>query len=164
MQKTKPFPADRLRPSEVRCLSIGVTLRNSTGAAPTSLPLPERVLIASPRHTFADLALAIDEAFGRWELGRGREFRFEDGSRAGESTDRSRRRDLVDDRRARLYRLREGERFAYLADTGERWEHECLVVGWIDPDEVLLDRPSHPVVYQAVGRDPAVVFGLSAPS
>ena len=159
MQKTKAVPADRLRPSEVRCLSISVTLRSATGPQ-DSVPLPERVLIASPRHTFADLALAIDEAFGRWELGRGREFCFEDGSRAGEVGDRARRPDMVDDRRARLYGLREGERFFYLADTGERWEHECLVVGWIDPDEVLLDRPSHPVVFQAVGRNPAV-FGLS---
>ncbi len=160
MQKTKPSPADRLRPSELQCLAIGVTLEACTGRVP-SLPLPERVLIASPRHTFADLALAIDEAFGRWELARGREFCFEDGSRAGEAGDGARRRGLVDDRRARLHRLREGEHFSYLADTGERWEHECLVVGWIDPDEVLLDRPSHPVVYQSVGRNPPAAFGLS---
>ncbi|MDP8954648.1 MAG: plasmid pRiA4b ORF-3 family protein [Actinomycetota bacterium] len=158
MQKTKPLQANRLPLPEMRCLSIGVTLRACTGRA-LPLPRPERVLIASPRHTFADLALAIDEAFGRWELGSGREYSFEDGSRAGEAVDGSRRRDLVDDRRARLYRLREGERFVYLADTGERWEHECVVVGWIDPDEVLLDGPSHPVVYQARGRNPAVVAG-----
>lgn len=158
MQKTKPFAANRLRPSPMRCLSIGVKLRS--GAGGLSTPPPERVLIASPRHTFADLALAIDEAFGRWELGRGREFCFEDGSRAGEAAEGTRRRDLVDDRRARLYRLREGEHFAYVADTGARWEHDCLVVGWIDPDEVILDGPSHPVAYQAVGRNPAAVSGI----
>lgn len=151
MLKSKASTEDRFRPPELRCLSIGVTLRSCDGQA-TSGPRPERVMIASPRHTFADLALAIDDAFGRWELGRRREFRFADGSRAGEAGDGRRRRDLVDDRRARLYRLQEGERFTYLADTGRRWGHECLVVGFIDPEEVLLDGPSHPVVYQAAGR------------
>lgn len=155
------FPADRLRPQELRCLAIRVTLRSCAGRA-LPAPWPERVMIASPRHTFADLALAIDEAFARWELGRRREFSFSDGFRAGETADGRRRRDLVDDRRARLYRLQVGERFAYLADAGERWGHECSVVGWIEPDEVLLDGPSHPVVYQAVGRRSVVVSGANA--
>jgi hypothetical protein len=158
MLKSKASVAERFPPPELRCLSIGVTLR-SCGDQVMPRPGPERVMIASPRHTFADLALAIDEAFGRWELGRRREFRFADGSRAGEAGDGRRRPDLVDDRRARLYRLGEGERFTYVSDTGRRWGHECLVVGWIDPDEVLLDGQSHPVVYQAVGRSSTVASG-----
>ncbi len=161
MLKFKASTGDRFRPPELRCLSIGVTLRSCDGQ---SIPGPgsERVMIASPRHTFADLALAVDDAFGRWELGRRREFRFADGSRAGEAGDGRRRRDLVDDRRARLYRLQEGERFTYLTDTGQRWGHECLVVGFIDPAEVLLDGPSHPVLYQAAGRRSVVVSGAEA--
>ncbi len=31
-------------------------------------PRPGRVLLVGPRHTFADLATAIDTAFGRWDL------------------------------------------------------------------------------------------------
>ncbi|MDQ3354642.1 MAG: hypothetical protein M3507_09250 [Actinomycetota bacterium] len=160
MQKTKVFPAERLRPPEMRCLSIGVTLRSRAGVA--LQPPPERVLIASPRHTFADLALAIDEAFGRWELGRGREFAFDDGSRAGEVVDGRRRGNLLDDCRCRLYRLQEDERFVYVAQADERWEHECLVVGWVDPDEILLEAPSRPVVYQASVRGPAASAAGSA--
>lgn len=152
MPRTKSFPAPRLHPPQVRCLSIGVTLRRRDGAE--LRPAPERVMVAFPRHTFADLALAVDEAFGRWELGRAREFVFEDGFRVGEAAEPRRRGEVVDDRRCRLLRLQEGERFSYVAQTTERWDHECLVVGWIDPAEVLLDRPGHPVAYQSVGRSP----------
>lgn len=163
MQKTKPSSADRLRPPEMRFLSISVRLPPDVDDPSTTRP-SERVLIASPRHTFADLALAIDEAFGRWELGQGRQFCFADGSRAGEEGERSHRSNLVDDRRARLYRLREGERFVYVVDNGVRFEHECTVVGWLDPDDVLFDRPSHPVVYQAVGRSPALAAAAVTPT
>ncbi len=163
MLKSKATVADRFHPPELRCLSIGVTLRSCGGQAVPG-PGPERVMIASPRHTFADLALAIDEAFGRWELARRREFRFADGSRAGEASDGRHRRNLVDDRRARLHRLQEGERFTYVADTGQCWGHECLVMGWIHPEEVLLDGPSHPVVYQAVRRSSTVVSGAKITS
>ncbi len=157
MQKSSLFPADRLRAPELRCLSIGVTLQSRGGVA--LHPPPERVLIAAPRHTFADLALAIDEAFGRWELGRGRTFSFEDGTRTGEAVGGGRHREVLDDCRCRLYRLEEDERFVYVAHTHERWVHDCFVVGWLDPDEVLLDRPSHPVVYQSIGRSPATTAG-----
>jgi hypothetical protein len=48
-------------------LSIRVELL-SGGRIPQLHPAPGRVLIVGPRHTFADLAMAIDAAFARWDL------------------------------------------------------------------------------------------------
>ena len=155
MAKTKLVPAEDLRSAGTYWLSVGVTLR-SGGDGALDTP-PERALVASPRHTFADLALAIDDAFGRWELGRRRQFTLEDGTRVGEISARERRRpDVLDYRRIRLQCLENGERFGYTVEDGRRWTHECLLVGPLDPDEVVPDRPGHPVVYQSAGRVPVV--------
>lgn len=141
-----PFQGDLLHLPGTLCLSIGVSLREGPGRS-LDHP-PERTLAASPRHTFADLAIAIDEAFGRWELGERREFTLGDGTRVGEVIGASAPR-LVDYRRARLHRLEGGERFSYTFDCGDRWSHDCVLIGSIDPSEVLADRPGHPVVYQS---------------
>ena len=141
-----PFYGEFLHLPGTLCLSIGVSQRgvgNDDGAA-------ERTLAASPRHTFADLAIAIDEAFGRWELGDRRWFTLADGSRVGDVADAARRaRQLVDYRRSRLHRLQGGERFSYTFDAGQRWHYDCVLIGSIDPSEMLADRPGHPVVYQS---------------
>jgi hypothetical protein len=152
MAKTKPVSAGHLRSSGTYWISIGVTLR-SGGDQLLQAP-PERALVASPRHTFADLALAIDDAFGRWELGRRREFTLESGTRVGEVLVDRRGGEVLDYRRIRLQRLAGEERFGYSVDDGETWTHECRLIGAIDPDEVVPDRPGHPVVYQSVGRIP----------
>lgn len=146
MAKTMPFQGDLLHLPGTLCLSIGVTVHEAGGR---SLDVPlERTLAASPRHTFADLAIAIDEAFGRWELGHVREFTLGDGTRVGDAVDaKTGPRRLVDSRRTRLHRLRGGERFTYTVDVGERWLHECVLIGSIDPDEVLVERPGHPVCF-----------------
>ncbi len=147
MAEVTPLQGDLLHLPATLCLSIGVRLR--LGDGPNCEHPPERRLAASPRHTFADLAIAIDEAFGRWELGHRREFALADGTRLGEvADDRKGSRRLVDYRRARLHRLQGGEPFTYTFESGERWLHECVLVGSIDPDEVLADRPGHPVAYQ----------------
>ncbi|HEV2809423.1 MAG TPA: hypothetical protein VGV93_03370 [Acidimicrobiales bacterium] len=152
MPKTKPVPVGQLRSAETYSISVGVTLR-SRGDCILEAP-PERALVASPRHTFADLALAIDDAFGRWELGRRRTFTLGDGTRVGDVVDGGRDGVVLDYRRIRLQRLQGGERFHYSVDDGERWTHECLLIGAIDPGEVVPDHPGHPVVYESVGRVP----------
>ncbi len=142
-----PLQGDLLHLPATLCLSIGVRLR--LGAARSFENPPERTLAASPRHTFADLAIAVDEAFGRWELGHRREFTLIDGTRLGEVVDEKKGSPrLVDYRRARLHRLRGGEPFTYTFEAGERWLHDCVLIGSIDPNEVLADRPGHPVAYQ----------------
>lgn len=124
----------------------------SQGEAGCSQPAPERTLVASSHHTFADLALAIDEVFGCLELGSLREFTLQDSSRISDLADGGRSRRSFDYRRTRLQRLQGGEHFGYIFDAGDRWEHGCLLIGAIDLDEVLPDRPGHPVAYEAVGR------------
>lgn len=116
---------------------------------------PERALVASPWHTFADLALAIDDAFGRWELGSRRRFGLADGTEIGEVAGRRRTGEL-DYRRTRLQRLDGSEPFTYTVDDGTRWRHRCVLAGAIDADDVVPDRPGHPVVYQSVGRVPSL--------
>lgn len=155
MAKSKRVPAEHLRSTGTYWVSIGVTLR-SRGDQLLHTP-PERALVASPRHTFADLALAIDDAFGRRELGRLREFVLEDGTRVVEVMGDSRRGEVLDYRRIRLQRLEGGASFTYSVDHGESWTHACVLVGPIDHDEVAPDRPGHPVVYQSVGRIPALI-------
>lgn len=162
MAKTKLFPPGQVRSADTYWISVAVTLH--VGEVPNLAASPERALVASPRHTFADLALAIDEAFGRWELGRLREFTLEDGTRVGDVTPREGGRGVLDYRRVRLQRLEGGERFDYTVDDGRRWSHGCLLVGPIDADEVVPDRPGHPVVYQAVERAPASVPSRTAAS
>lgn len=152
MPKTKPVPVGQLRSAETYSISVGVTLR-SRGDCILEAP-PERALVASPRHTFADLALAIDDAFGRWELGRRRTFILGDGTRVGDVAAGGRGGVVLDYRRIRLQRLEGAERFDYSVDDGERWTHGCLLIGAIDPDEVVPDHPGHPVVYESVGRVP----------
>lgn len=152
MPKTKPVPAEQLRSPESYWISVGVTLL-SRGDCLLQAP-PERALVASPRHTFADLALAIDDAFGRWELGRLRCFLLEDGSRVGDVMPGRRPGDVLDYRRIRLQHLEGGARFRYSVDDGECWTHQCLLLGAVEWDEVVPDHPGHPVVYQSIGRAP----------
>ncbi|MBW3573767.1 MAG: hypothetical protein KY450_02735 [Actinobacteria bacterium] len=148
MARAMPFHGDLLHLPGTLCLSIGVTL--TAGASTIDVKAAERTLAASPRHTFADLAMAIDEAFGRWELGDRRAFTLGDGTRVGEvAAGRPGSRRLVDYRHARLHRLRGEERFVYILDSGERLVHDCVLIGSIDPSDVLADRPGHPVCFSA---------------
>jgi hypothetical protein len=97
-------------------------------AAQSDEPLdspPGRVLLAHVDHSFADLAEAIDTAFGRWDLTPLHEFDVDgrvlrpDGE-AGEDED-------SDELTLREAGLAEGDRFTYVFDLGEGWEHTCRV-------------------------------------
>lgn len=105
---------------------------------------PGRVLLAHADHAFADLAEAIDTAFGRWDLTPVHQFEVEgrllmsdtDGSDA-ESSDEVTLGEVG---------LRTGARFAYLFDIGEGWTHDCNVeaIG-VDPFAVAGEEPDLPV-------------------
>ena len=148
MAKAKLMAGGRVQVAGPLLVSIDVSLR-SVGDR-TFEPPPERSLVASYRHTFADLALAIDEAFGRWELGQLREFVFDDGTRVGDIGERTGGPDRLDYRRARLQRLRVGERFGYTFRSDDGWVHDCTCAGPVDLDDVRADHPGHPVVYQSL--------------
>ena len=111
---------------------------------------PGRDLLMSRTHTFADLAKAIDRAFARWDLSHLHEFRLPDGRRvvmAAEADDPEEidpARDL-DERAHSLSSLglHAGDRFVYVFDFGDNWEHGCTVLRTdIDPVEECGTVPS----------------------
>jgi hypothetical protein len=112
-------------------------------------PPPGRVLLAHAEHAFADLAEAVDTAFGRWDLTPVHAFDV-DGRRllsagAGSGEEDA---DAEDSEEVTLgeARLRAGSRFAYVFDLGEGWEHECSVEEVdVDPVELAGEEPEVPV-------------------
>lgn len=133
-------------------LSIRVELVEGRGE--DFWPRPGRDLAASPGHTFAQLAAAIDDAFARWDRSHLHEFRLSDGVRIG-IPDPDFSDDVIDDRRAKLSRLRPGEQFLYLFDFGDDWTHLCTVAQRkVDAVEVLCILPKVPLPHFGWGTIP----------
>jgi hypothetical protein len=137
-------------------LSIRVELVEGRGER--LWPRPGRILAAARRHTFAELATAIDDAFARWDRAHLHEFRLADGARLttpyGEE-DEDELGPSLDDRRTRLSRLGPGEQFLYTFDLGDDWTHLCTVgPERIDPCEALGIEPGVPLSYWGWGAMP----------
>lgn len=121
-----------------------------TGREGTPLPLPAgRVLLANTDHTFADLAEAIDTAFGRWDLTPLHEFEvgerylISDLDSAGDSEGGAEQSDRV---RLGDIELRPGARMRYTFDLGERWLHECdIEAAGANPIDLYGEEPEIPV-------------------
>src|SRR5881396_4160341 len=96
-------------------LSIRVELVSGRGER--LWPRPGRIFAATRRHTFAQLAEAIDDAFARWDRSHLHDFTIADGTRLTTPyVDWEEAGPAADDRRATLGRLRLGERFVYVFD------------------------------------------------
>ncbi|WP_406038403.1 plasmid pRiA4b ORF-3 family protein [Micromonospora sp. NBC_00898] len=108
-------------------LSIAVEL--VTGRGQSWWPRPGRVFAASSAHTFADLAEAIDVAFGRRDLDHLRMFVLPGGVEVSWSAwrDGPAFPGTLDGRLCRLDLLPPGASFAYVFDLGEDWTHLCTV-------------------------------------
>jgi hypothetical protein len=124
-------------------LSICVEL--ATGRGRDWWPRPGRVFTAHRRHTFAQLAEAIDVAFGRWDLAHLRMFVLPDGVDVSWSAwgDGPAFRGTRDGRSSRLDTLTVGTAFAYVFDLGEDWTHLCTVRR-PDATDVAQGPPSQP--------------------
>ena len=138
-------------------LSIRVELVEGRGA--TCWPRPGRVLAAAKSHTFADLAEAIDDAFGRWDRNHLHEFALADGTRLGvpdpDWEDDDEPDSLLDDGAAKLSSLDRGDQFVYTFDLGDDWAHVCAVGDrWIDPVDELGFVPEAPLPYWGWGEIP----------
>lgn len=88
---------------------------------------PGRVLLARSDHVFADLADAVNNAFGRWDLTPLHEFTV-DGLRlvpGGDPQDL----EAQDSEEITLGEtgIATGEPFTYVFDLGEGWDHDCRV-------------------------------------
>jgi hypothetical protein len=120
-------------------------------------PRPGRVFAAARSHSFAQLADAIDVAFGRWDLAHLHLFTLADGSEVSrlEAWGGEAPEDALDGSTTRLSRLQAGEQFAYTFDLGDSWQHLCTVgASRIDPTDELGALAPHPTPYWGWGTLP----------
>lgn len=131
------------RGSEMPKSWVTIRVRLLGGAGIECDPPPGRIMLVGPRHTFADLAEAIDAAFARWDLSHLHMFELADGRVMGEPD--SDWDDRVEDETAHKVTttVGPGDRFQYVFDLGDDWRHECEVLDVADPVEagVILPRP-----------------------
>jgi hypothetical protein len=118
-------------------------------------PRPGRVLIVGPKHTFADLAEAIDAAFARWDLAHLHGFELADGRQIG-ILDPEEPGDWLDERALKVTaELAPGDAFEYTFDFGDDWRHSCTVEPEkADPLEEYGATPASPVPIWGWGEIP----------
>ena len=145
--------------------SISVELVEGRGT--TLWPRPGRVFAVSKQHTFEQFAIAIDDAFARWDRAHLHEFHlfaplatFETAPMRVANPDPH-----WDDEDAvmpigttKLSALKLGQQFLYLFDLGDDWTHLCTVADkLIDPAETVgLDAKAMPgpLPYEGWGSIP----------
>jgi len=139
-------------PSHEAWFSIRVDLVEGRGEH--CWPRPGRLIAAAPRHSFAQLASAIDRAFARWDISHLHQFELADGTKIGRP-DPDFDEKILDERRERLSHLHLGEQFVYVFDFGDYWAHLCTVAQeGVDPLEVLGLVPREPIPYFGWGSIP----------
>jgi hypothetical protein len=105
---------------------------------------PGRVLIVGPRHTFGQLADAINAAFARWDLGHLHDFELADGRKIGFPDDEYAPELVWEDQTALKVadEVSPGEEFLFTFDFGANWRHRCRVLDeLVDPREVYGPGP-----------------------
>ncbi len=137
-------------------LSIRVDL--ISGGDADLWPRPGRIFAAARRHTFGQLAVAIDDAFARWNRHHLHEFELGDGQRIGipdPDFDPDYDRPLLDIDAVRLSRLAPDQQFTYVFDLGDCWMHLCTVAqDRVDPQETVGIEPDRPTPYWGWGAIP----------
>lgn len=97
-------------------------------------PRPGRIFMLGPRHTFAQLAEAIDVAFARWDLSHLHGFELPDGRRVGFADVDPEEHGWLDHDALKVTReFAPGDEFGYTFDLGDDWRHSCRVEEKIDP-------------------------------
>jgi hypothetical protein len=114
-------------------------------------PRPGRVFLVGPRHTFADLAEAIDVAFARWDFSHLHVFDLPDGRRVGFADVDPGEHGWLDHHVLKVSReLVPGDEFRYTFDLGDDWRHRC----WVEEEKVdphlLFDAGALPAAPVAV--------------
>ncbi|MEX2458250.1 MAG: hypothetical protein WD770_04630 [Actinomycetota bacterium] len=118
-------------------------------------PSPGRIMLVGPRHTFADLSQAIDDAFARWDQSHLHVFGLGDGRDIG-PPDPDGELDFEDEASVVVASaVKPGEVFRYEFDFGDSWEHRCTVQdAGVDPREAYGETPRRPVPIWGWGRIP----------
>lgn len=103
-------------------------------------------MLIGPRHTFADLAVAIDQAFARWDLSHLHLFELADGRFVGEPSPEWDLDVLDETAVAVASTVGVGDRFSYVFDLGDDWRHACEVeAADVDPNDACGIVPRTPV-------------------
>lgn len=120
-------------------------------------PPPGRIFIVGPGHTFEQLAVAINAAFARWDLGHLHSFELADERLIGYPDDEF-EPDVVWLDHAKLSVTREvkpGDVFEYVFDLGDNWQHTCTVLAnKADPIDEYGIVPDGPVAIWGWGWIP----------
>lgn len=118
-------------------------------------PPPGRIFIVGPRHSFGDLAEAIDTAFARWDLSHLHGFELADGRRIG-MPDPDYPDEWLDESALKVIKeVKPGEVFEYTFDFGDNWRHRCEVEPErADPREEYGPMPPAPVPIWGWGSIP----------
>lgn len=158
-----------MRPDPAGGGSLSIEVELVAGRGRSWWPRPGRVFAAGPTHTFAQLAEAVDRAFGRWDLDHLRMFVLPGGVEVSWSAwrDGPAFPGTHDGRRARLDLLTPGSCFAYVFDFGADWTHLCTirrVSGTTCPPAVPALRGSWGDGPEQHGRDTADGTGHDAPA
>jgi Plasmid pRiA4b ORF-3-like protein len=139
-----------------RALWLSITVELIEGHGDAVWPRPGRIFAVSKAHTFGRFAVAIDDAFARWDRAHLHEFHlFEPGATFESRPRRVAEPDLDwddDDEdtvplaTTKLAVLRPGQQFLYVFDLGDDWTHLCTVADkLIDPaDKVGLSAAEMP--------------------
>lgn len=124
---------------------------------------PGRVFLVGPRHSFADLAEAIDVAFARWDLGHLHGFELGDGRRVG-MHDPDHPDGWLNESVLKVTKeIGPGEAFEYTFDFGDNWRHRCETgPEWVDPLSELGERPIKPLAVWGWGSIPDQ-YGRTSP-
>lgn len=98
-------------------------------------PPPGRILLVGGTHTFADLARAIDVAFGRWDLHHLHVFELADGRLVGQVDPDDPDEGWID---AAMLTISEtlvpNDTLTYLFDLSDEWQHTLRVAAeLVDP-------------------------------
>jgi hypothetical protein len=144
---------------------LGSTPRDTDDKLPTSLPRnwitirvdllggrgidcdppPGRTMLVGPRHTFAELAVSIDQAFARWDLSHLHLFELTDGRFLGQPSPEW-DLDVLDETSFKVAStVGVGESFVYVFDLGDDWRHSCEVeAAEVDPADTFGTVPRTP--------------------
>jgi len=110
-------------------------------------PAPGRVFLVGPRHTFQQLARAINVGFARWDHSHLYDFELADGNVGGIPDHDWGEDEILDHATTKvLERVGPGARFRFRFDFGDEWIHECMVDdAKVDPIEAYGEPPAEPV-------------------
>ncbi|MBN9610156.1 MAG: hypothetical protein BGO26_02315 [Actinobacteria bacterium 69-20] len=143
---------------------LSVTVELLGGRGEELWPWPGRIFAVGPRHTFQDLAEAINDAFARWDrshlsvftLADGRVVTDEDTAASLAESPLGPVAATMDMAHTTVVRtLRPGDEFLFTFDLGDNWQHRCVVgPEKIDPAAELGIVPEVPLPYWGWGNLP----------